>query len=113
MPDFHREWIDNGLIEAPDFNVNILMNPPHYRIDNLPMPDKEAVIAKYNEHIDYLSPLDTLQRATNGYKSAINFIEQPSIPALLEEFKELTNKMDTIRNESFNKTFPEFSFNDD
>ena len=53
-----------------------------------------------------------LQRATNGYKSAINFIEQPSIPTLLEEFKELTNKMDTIRNESFNKTFPEFSFND-
>ena len=112
MPDFHREWIDNGLIEAPDFNVNILMNPPHYRIDNLPMPDKEAVIDKYNEHIDYLSPLDTLQRATNGYKSAINFIEQPSIPALLEEFKELTTKMDTIRNESFSNTFPEFSFND-
>ena len=112
MPDFHREWIDNGLIGAPDFNVNILMNPPHYRIDNLPMPDKEAVIDKYNEHIDYLSPLDTLQRATNGYKSAINFIEQPSIPALLEEFKELTTKMDTIRNESFSNTFPEFSFND-
>ena len=113
MPDFHREWIDYGLIKAPDFNVNILMNPPHYRIDNLPMPDKEAVIEKYNEHIDYISPLDMLQRATNGYKSAINFFEQPSIPTLLEEFKELTNKMDTIRNESFNKTFPEFSFNDD
>ena len=113
MPDFHREWIDYGLIKAPDFNVNILMNPPHYRIDNLPMPDKEAVIEKYNEHIDYISPLDTLQRATNGYKSAINFIEQPSIPTKLDEFKELTNKMDTIRNESFNKTFPEFSFNDD
>ena len=86
------------------------MNPPHYRIDNLPMPDKEAVIAKYNEHIDYLSPLDTLQRATNGYKSAINFIEQPSNARLFLEFMALTAKMDKIRSESFNETFPEFSF---
>ena len=86
------------------------MNPPHYRIDNLPMPDKEAVIEKYNKHIDYLSPIDPLQRATNGYQSAINFIEQPGNTALFDEFKELTTKMDTIRNESFNETFPEFSW---
>ena len=113
MPDFHKEWINYGLIKAPDFNVNILMNPPHYRIDNLPMPDKEAVIEKYKRHIDYLDPIDPLQRATNGFQSAINFIEQPSNTALFDEFLKLTEQMDTIRNESFNKTFPEFSFNDD
>ena len=110
MPDFHREWINKGLIKAQDFNVNILMNPPHYRIDNLPDRNKQQVIQKYNEHIDYISPIDPMQRATNGYKSAINFIEQPSIPTLLEEFKELTTKMDTIRNESFKETFPELEF---
>jgi hypothetical protein len=108
MPDFHREWIDYGLIKAQDFNVNILMNPPHYRIDNLKDIDKENVIAKYEKHIDYISPIDSMQRATNGYKSAINFIQQPSIPTLLEDFIKLTSKMDYIRNESFNDTFPEF-----
>lgn len=108
MPDFHREWIDKGLIKAQDFNINILMNPPHYRIDNLKDIDKENVIAKYEKHIDYISPIDSMQRATNGYKSAINFIQQPSIPTLLEDFIKLTSKMDYIRNESFNDTFPEF-----
>ena len=110
MPDFHKEWINYGLIKAPDFNVNILMNPPHYRIDNLPMPDKEAVIEKYKRHIDYLSPIDPLQRATNGFQSAINFIEQPSNARLFLEFMALTAKMDKIRSESFNETFPEFIF---
>jgi len=108
MPDFHREWIDKGLIKAQDFNINILMNPPYYRIDNLKDIDKEAIIAKYYKHIDYISPIDSMQRATNGYKSAINFIQQPSIPTLLEDFIKLTAKMDSIRNESFSNTFPEF-----
>ena len=71
MPDFHREWINKGLIKAQDFNVNILMNPPHYRIDNLPDRNKQQVIQKYNEHIDYISPIDPMQRATNGYKLSL------------------------------------------
>ena len=108
MPDFHRNWINKGFIKAQDFNINILMNPPHYRIDNLPESYKELVIEKYQAHIDYISPLDSLQRATNGYQSAINFIKQPSNSALLDEFKRLTVQLDSIRGENFKQTFPEF-----
>ncbi|SVC01003.1 uncharacterized protein METZ01_LOCUS253857, partial [marine metagenome] len=106
--DFHRDWIDKGLIQAQDFNINILMNPPHYRIDNLPGALKDEVIMKYNEHIDYISPLDSLQRATNGYQSAINFIKQPGNTSLLDEFRDITARLDTIRGENFKETFPEF-----
>ena len=110
LVDFHRDWIDKGLIQAQDFNINIVMNPPHYRIDNLPDSYKDQVIEKYQTHIDYISPLDSLQRATNGYKSAINFIKQPGDPALLEEFKRLTTQLDGVRGENFKETFPEFDW---
>lgn len=109
MPDFHRDWMDRGLIQAQDFNINILMNPPHYRIDNLPNNLKEKLVAKYKEHIEYIRPLDGLQRATNGYESAINFINQPANEQLLQDFLKLTNQVDDVRNENFKETFPELS----
>jgi len=109
MPDFHRDWMDKGLINAQDFNINILMNPPHYRIDNLPNNLKEKLVAKYKEHIEYIRPLDGLQRATNGYESAINFINQPADEQLLQDFLKLTAQVDAIRDENFKETFPELS----
>lgn len=109
MPDFHRDWMDKGLINAQDFNINILMNPPHYRIDNLPNNLKEKLVAKYKEHIEYVRPLDGLQRATNGYESAINFINQPANEQLLQDFLKLTAQVDAIRDENFKETFPELS----
>jgi len=109
MPDFHRDWIDKGLINAQDFNINILMNPPHYRIDNLPNNLKEKLVAKYKEHVEYIRPLDGLQRATNGYESAINFINQPANEQLLQDFLKLTAQVDAIRDENFKETFPELS----
>jgi hypothetical protein len=110
MPDFHRDWMNKGYIKAQDFNINILMNPPHYRIDNLPEQFKEKIITKYQKHIDYISPLDSLQRATNGYKSAINFIKQTGDGVMLDQFITLTDQLDKIRGENFGKTFPEFNF---
>lgn len=107
MPDFHRDWMDKGFINAQDFNINILMNPPHYRIDNLPNNLKEKLVAKYKEHIEYIRPLDGLQRATNGYESAINFINQTANEQLLQDFLKLTAQIDAIRDENFKETFPE------
>ena len=108
VPDFHRDWMNKGFIKAQDFNINILMNPPHYRIDNLPDSYKDQVIEKYQKHIDYISPLDSLQRATNGYQSAINFIKQPGDATQLDEFRDITTRLDTIRSENFKEIFPEF-----
>ncbi len=108
VPDFHRDWMNKGFIKAQDFNINILMNPPHYRIDNLPDSYKDQVIEKYQKHIDYISPLDSLQRATNGYQSAINFIKQPGDASQLDEFRDITTRLDTIRSENFKEIFPEF-----
>ena len=34
--DFHREWVDRGLIKAQDWNINILQGPDRDRIDVLP-----------------------------------------------------------------------------
>jgi organic radical activating enzyme len=105
--DFHREWVELGLIQPQDFNVNICQGPDWYRIDILPPEFKEKVKAAYEAHIAWLEPQDKLQRATNGFKSAINFMMNEDRSAQLPRFIEECNKIDGIRNEDFFAIFPE------
>lgn len=108
--DFHREWTELGLIKAKDFNVNICQSPDWYRIDILPEKFKhEVAIPAYEAHIAWLEPQDKLQRATNGFKSALNFIRANDRSDLLPKFREEVKKLDNIRNENFWNTFPELN----
>ena len=36
LPDFHKEWVDKGLIKPQDLNVNILQDPDWLRVDIAP-----------------------------------------------------------------------------
>jgi organic radical activating enzyme len=105
---FHKEWVQMGLIDAKDFNVNICQSPDWYRIDILPEDfKKNVVIPAYEEHIAWLEPQDKLQRATNGFKSALNFLRANNQSKLLDRFREEVKKLDDVRNENFWNTFPE------
>jgi radical SAM protein with 4Fe4S-binding SPASM domain len=109
--DFHKEWVELGLIEPKDFNINICQGPPWYRIDIIPKKIKEEIIIPaYEKHIAWLDPLDPLKRATNGYKSALNFLMAEDNSSEIDRFHEQTKLLDKVRNENFYATFPELSF---
>ena len=42
--DFHREWVELGLIKAKDFNINICQSPEWYRVDIFPEKFKHEVV---------------------------------------------------------------------
>jgi len=108
--DFHREWSDLGLIKPKDFNVNICQGPEWYRIDILPEYfKKQTVEPAYREHLKWLMPNDSLQRATNGFSSAINFMLSKDNSSHWFRFITETEKLDQIRGESFWDTFTELS----
>lgn len=108
--DFHRSWVELELIQAKDFNVNICQSPDWYRVDIFPENFKQNVlIPAYKEHIVWLEPQDKLQRATNGFKSVLNFICANDRSDELPRFREEVKKLDHIRNENFWKVFPEFN----
>jgi len=107
VTDFHRDWIERGLLKPQDLNVNILQSPEWYRIDCLPPDMKQEVTAKLQEHINWLSPQDHLQRATNGFKSTIQFMNAQDNTKHLSKFNQVTEKLDNVRTESFYEVFPE------
>lgn len=109
LPDFHRAWVDKGLIRPADFNVNLLTDPKHYRIDIAPPEFKQRLKDRYQEHIAWLSPHDGLRRATNGYQSAINFMMATDNAHLLDTFWKKTNELDGIRGENILDIIPELA----
>jgi len=109
LPDFHRAWVEQGLIRAQDLNVNILQDPPHYRIDIAPAEYKGALLVRYREHIEWLRDQDPLQRATQGFESAITFMTATDNTHLLDTFWRKTHELDSIRNEHILDIIPELA----
>jgi radical SAM protein with 4Fe4S-binding SPASM domain len=105
--DFHREWVELGLIGPQDINVNILQSPDWYRIDILPEEIKDQVRKKVLEHIEWLKPYDKLTRATSGFNGLISFMDAMQQQHLLPEFFSQTRKLDNLRQEDLFEAFPE------
>lgn len=107
IPDFHREWTDLGLIKAKDFNVNVCQGPNWYRADILPPSIKNKLTEKYNQHLEWLVPIDPLKRATSGFKGFINFVNANNAEQLIPKFLNEIKMLDDTRGESFFEVFPE------
>ena len=107
LPDFHRDWVNKGLIKPQDLNVNILQDPAHLRIDIAPMKYKQRIRMTYQEHLEWLRPLDPLRRATVGFESAINFMMATDNTDLIPKFWSKMSELDEIRNEQLLQAIPE------
>ena len=108
--ELHREWTDLGYIQAKDFNVNLCQSPEWYRIDIFPEEFKrDVIVPAYEQHIAWLQPQDSLRRATNGFRSTINFLNSSDQSYLWPRFVEECAKLDHVRGENFWDTFPELS----
>jgi len=107
LPEFHRDWVEAGLIRAQDLNVNILQDPPHYRIDIAPAEYKRELTALYQDHIMWLKSQDPLGRATTGFESAITFMNATDNTHLIDTFWRKTHELDDIRKEHCLDVIPE------
>jgi len=107
LPDFHRDWVEAGLIRAQDLNVNILQDPAYYRIDVATAKYKTILRERFEQHLNWLRPQDPLQRATVGFESAIKFMDATDNTHLLPEFWQRTRVLDALRNEEVLQALPE------
>jgi len=108
VPDFHRSWVDQGLLDKSDFNFNLLQYPLWQRMDLLPQEFKDQVSEKYNKQMDWLKKEDHLTRATKGYESALDWMNKKDMSRHMPTFITETRKYDKIRNENFTDVFPEW-----
>ena len=108
VTDFHKSWVEQGLIKPQDFNFNLLQYPLWQRMDLLPDEYKMEVTAKYNQHIEWLKTKDPLTRASKGFQSALDWMNKKDLSKHMPTFITETRKYDKIRDENFTDVFPEW-----
>jgi radical SAM protein with 4Fe4S-binding SPASM domain len=107
LPDFHRDWVEKGLLRPQDLNVNILQDPAYFRIDIAPLEYKQRIQDRLEQHLSWLRPLDQLNRATVGFESAVTFMNATDNTALIPKFWHKTHELDAIRRENILDVIPE------
>jgi MoaA/NifB/PqqE/SkfB family radical SAM enzyme len=71
VPDFHRSWVKQGLIKPEQFNIQTLTEPNWLCINTAPKYLQQQIVEKYQQHLDWLKPLDREGRATVGFESIL------------------------------------------
>jgi len=104
---FHRRWVELGLIRPQDIYINILQSPEWFRIDVLPPELKDQVREQVTEHLKWLEPIDTIIRATAGFKGMLSFMDAEDKQNLLPAFFQRTRELDKLRNEDLYTVIPE------
>ena len=106
LPDFHKEWIEEGLLEPKNIRINILLDPTYMRLSILPPWIKSKVVERYQEHIAYLKQFEDIAGVINDYESILNFMEKDRTDEI-KMFKFKTQRIDTLRQENLLDVFPE------
>jgi radical SAM protein with 4Fe4S-binding SPASM domain len=112
--DFHKNWVDQKLISVEDFVPNILFNPKEYQINILPIEKQLELKTKYQKHINWIKKQTSINKTKLAhiliqFDSIEAILGQPSKPKDQLEFVSKTNKLDALRNETFENVFPELS----
>ena len=109
IADFHREWVELGLLRPGDARVNILTWPHHTSVRVLPQHLKDQARQRIRDHQVWLGTQDLQQWQIDSWHSIINYMDGSDDSHLLPEFIKETAKVDAVRKESFFETFPELS----
>lgn len=108
LPDFHKEWIELGLVNIDNFRLTLLTHPPYMSAKALPRHLKNVAREKIIKHIEWLRTIDDhLGLSIIQWQSLIVFMDSSDDSHLLKEFNRYNDWIDKIRSESFYDVFPE------
>ncbi|MEM7104612.1 MAG: twitch domain-containing radical SAM protein [Bacteroidota bacterium] len=112
LPDFHRNWVGQHLIDVDDFIPHVLMQPDIYNIKILPQSLKDEVDKKYKDHLLWLKSFPTsaflkLEFVINEFENTLTIMHSEDWSHLIPQFLSMTEKLDALRGENTRAVFPE------
>jgi len=114
IPDFHREWLELGLLSDPThFRINNLIDPDFFSTRVLPPKYKEKVTAKWDEHLAWLKT-QSFDLDRNGWISSavgvVDSMNKEDRSYLLKTTLIELERWDVVRNEQWWNALPELNF---
>ena len=106
VADFHQSWIDQGLISAEDFNIQLLFQPAYMSVCNAPERLRQQIVDRYTQHIEWLRPRDRSGRAVSGFRSVLEMCRRPDVYDRQQFWREVA-RLDHYHSTDLFSTFPE------
>lgn len=118
FPDFHLDWVTQGLLEVNAIRLNLLSFPPFMGIGILPDDLKRATIEKFRRVKIQLRDMarsmnKPFSQFESDYDSIIDLLEAQlaspprDVAKLRADFRKRTSTIDRIRGERLSAVFPE------
>lgn len=112
FPEFHWEWVEQGLIKPNDIRLNILTHQAFMSVRILPVEMKLQIKEKWETYLkkiqDYAWSRGLHAHQSEwGYKAVINFMMEKDDTHLLKEFFRRASQVDSIRSEKLFNIYPE------
>jgi len=105
--DFHRTWVEEGLLNINNIRVNILTHPRYFSITMLTPEQKEEVHKIYDQYIDWLKRNNAWDHIIHSVKGIVDYMDSADHTHLIPEFRNQITRIDNIRDENLLNTFPE------
>jgi len=93
--------------QKKDYFGTLLTNPSYYSITCLPVESKKFIIQLYKKFINRYNKLLN-ESDIEQIKSWLTYMTSKNDSRLLKNFKQEQTRLDLLRNESFEKTYPEY-----
>jgi len=106
LPDLHRSLIDQGLIEASQFDINVLVRPTELSLMSSPPELQKMVRATYEKHILWLQNRDKTGRSIGAFAGVLNLMDSES-KFDATAFWNHVDKLDRYHHTNLLTTFPE------
>ncbi|MDB9963535.1 twitch domain-containing radical SAM protein [Vicingaceae bacterium] len=114
LPQFHKNWVNNGYIKVEDFIPNILIHPKEYQINVLPLTEQKALIPIYEAHLSWILNQEFLDAESRveclqQFQAILAPLETVAQTEIITSFKEKSLLLDSLRNEDTSHLFKELN----
>lgn len=106
--EFHKTWVEEGLLDINNIRINILTHPRYFSITILPKELKDEIANIYKEYVNWLSKNNAWPHIIKDVMGIVEHMYSQDNTDLIPDFKKHIQTIDNIRNEQFIETYPEF-----
>ena len=105
--EFHRSWVEEGLLDIDNVRINILTHPRYFSITILPKEYKRRIEGLYNAYVKWLQDNNSQLHVVQSINGIVDYMNSADHSNLISDFKSQIQIIDNVRNERFVEIYPE------
>ena len=106
--EFHKSWVEEGLLDINNIRINILTHPRYFSITILPKELKDKIAGIYKEYVKWLQENNAWEHIIKDVEGIVEHMYSADHSNLIPDFIKHVEAIDNVRNEKFTETYPEY-----